>query len=87
MLFKDHTKSYQRKYTKKGHTVDSLLEVTNNKYSLCGTCKECDYFKRSGMERKIGTPESGNTLHVISALCVTSGIICNCKSHILKPLT
>lgn len=87
MLFKDHTKSYQKKHMKKGYTFDSLLEVTKNKYSLCGTFKECDWFTRLGIERKIGIPECDNTLCLISTLCVTSSIICNCKSHILKPLT
>lgn len=39
------------------------------------------------MERKIETPECGNTLCSISTLCVISSVICDCKSRILKPLT
>lgn len=39
------------------------------------------------MGKKIGTPECGNTLCLISTLCVINSSILNCESHILKLLS
>lgn len=74
MLFKEHTKSYQRKYTKEGYTFDFLVEVAITNVVYLKLVRNVTSLGDQAWKRKIETPQCGNAVF-------SKHFVCNKQQH------